>query len=65
MVRWAKSHLGPKGNAGYRVATAPMHAGTFVTRYGQHVDFDGAKGEDAVLPMVGEGSGTSSPAEAK
>ena len=42
-----------------------MHAGTFVTHYGQHVHFDGAKEEDAVLLIVGEGPGTSTPAEVK
>ena len=46
-------------------ATVPMHAGTFVTHYGQHVHFDGAKDEDAVLLIVGEGPGTSTPAEVK
>jgi quercetin dioxygenase-like cupin family protein len=46
-------------------ATVPMPAGTFVTHYGQHVHFDGAKDEDAVLLIVGEGPGTSTPAEVK
>jgi quercetin dioxygenase-like cupin family protein len=46
-------------------ATVPMPAGTFVTHYGQHVHFDGAKDEDAVLLIVGEGPGTSTPAEIK
>jgi quercetin dioxygenase-like cupin family protein len=46
-------------------ATVPMTAGTFVTHYGQHVHFDGAKDEDAVLLIVGEGPGTSTPAEVK
>ena len=40
-------------------------AGTFVTHYGQQVHFDGAKDEDAVLVIVGEGPGTSTPAEVK
>lgn len=46
-------------------ATVPMPAGTFVTHYGQHVHFDGAKNEDAILLIVGEGPGTSTPAEIK
>jgi quercetin dioxygenase-like cupin family protein len=46
-------------------ATVPMPAGTFVTHYGQQVHFDGAKAEDAVLLIVGEGPGTSTPAEVK
>jgi quercetin dioxygenase-like cupin family protein len=46
-------------------ATVPMRAGTFVTHYGKHVHFDGAKDEDAVLLIVGEGPGTSTPAEVK
>ena len=45
--------------------TVPMPAGTFVTHYGQQVHFDGAKTEDAVLLIVGEGPGTSTPAEVK
>ena len=40
-------------------STVPMPAGTFVTHYGQQVHFDGAKDEDAVLLIVGEGPGTS------
>ena len=46
-------------------ATVPMPAGTFVTHYGQQVHFDGAKDEDAVLLIVGEGPATSTPAEVK
>ena len=42
-----------------------MPAGTFVTHYGQQVHFDGAKDEDAVLLIVGEGPATSTPAEVK
>ena len=45
--------------------TVAMPAGTFVTHYGQQVHFDGAKTEDAVLLIVGEGPGTSTPAEVK
>ncbi len=45
--------------------TVPMPAGTFVTHYGKQVHFDGAKNEDAVLLVVGEGPGTATPAEVK
>ncbi len=45
--------------------TVPMPAGTFVTHYGRQVHFDGAKDEDAVLLIVGEGPGTATPAEVK
>jgi quercetin dioxygenase-like cupin family protein len=47
------------------VGTVPMPAGTFVTHYGQQVHFDGAKEEDAILLIVGEGPGTSTPAEVR
>jgi len=46
-------------------ATVPMPAGTFVTHYGEQVHFDGAKDEDAVLLIVGEGPATATPAESK
>ena len=46
-------------------ATVPMPAGSFVTHYGQQVHFDGAKDEDTVLLIVGEGPATSTPAEVK
>jgi hypothetical protein len=46
-------------------ATVPMPAGTFVTHFGKQVHFDGAKDEDAVLLIVGEGPATSTPAEDK
>ncbi len=45
--------------------TVAMPAGTFVTHYGQQVHFDGAKDEDAVILIVGEGPATSTPAEVK
>ena len=44
-------------------ATVPMPAGTFVTHYGQEVHFDGARDEDAILLIVGEGPVTATPAE--
>jgi hypothetical protein len=45
--------------------TVPMPAGTFVTHYGQQVHFDGAKDEDAILLIVGDGPETPTPAETK
>jgi hypothetical protein len=42
-----------------------LAAGTFVTHCGQQVRFDGARDEDAILLIVGEGPGTSTPAEVK
>jgi len=45
--------------------TVPMPAGTFVTHFGKQVHWDGAKEEDAVLLIVGEGPATSTPAEVK
>jgi hypothetical protein len=46
-------------------STVPMPAGTFVTHYGKQVHYDGAKDEDAVLLIVGEGPATATPAEVK
>ena len=38
--------------------TIPMPAGSFVTHYGKQVHWDGAKDEDAVLLIMGEGPAT-------
>jgi quercetin dioxygenase-like cupin family protein len=46
-------------------ATVPMPAGTFVTHFSKQVHFDGAKDEDAILLIVGEGPETATPAEEK
>jgi hypothetical protein len=46
-------------------ATAPVPAGGFVTHFGGQAHYDGAKDEATVLLIVGEGPGTSSPAEAR
>jgi quercetin dioxygenase-like cupin family protein len=46
-------------------ATLPMGPGAFVTHFGGQVHFDGAKEEDATLLIVGEGPGTSTPAQVK
>ena len=42
-------------------ASIPMPAGSFVTHYGKQVHWDGAKDEDAVLLIVGEGPATTIP----
>jgi len=42
-------------------ATVPLPAGSVVTHYGKQVHYDGAKDEDAVLMIVGEGPATSTP----
>jgi len=44
-------------------ASVPMPAGTFVTHFGKQVHWDGAKDEDAVLLIVGEGPATSTRVE--
>jgi hypothetical protein len=46
-------------------ATVPMPAGTFVTHFGHQVHFDGARDEDAILLIVGEGPATATPDEVK
>ena len=43
----------------------PMPTGSFVTHFGKQVHWDGAKDEDAVLLIMGEGPGTSTAAEEK
>jgi hypothetical protein len=45
--------------------TVPMPAGSFVTHYGKQVHWDGAKDEDAVLLIMGEGPATSTELEEK
>jgi hypothetical protein len=42
-------------------STVPMPAGSVVTHYGKQVHYDGAKDEDAVLLIVGDGPATSTP----
>ena len=42
-------------------ATVPLGPGTVVTHYGRQVHYDGAKEEDAVLLIVGDGPATSTP----
>jgi quercetin dioxygenase-like cupin family protein len=43
----------------------PVPAGSFVTHYANEVHYDGAKGEDAILEIVGMGPATSTSAEDK
>ena len=42
-------------------ATVPLGPGTVVTHYGKQVHYDGAKDEDAVLMIVGDGPATATP----
>jgi hypothetical protein len=44
-------------------STVPMPAGTFVTHFGKQIHWDGAKDEDAILLIVGEGPATSTRVE--
>jgi hypothetical protein len=45
--------------------TTPLPAGTYVTHFGKQIHYDGAKDEDVLLQIVGEGPATATPAEAK
>ena len=45
--------------------TTPMPAGSFVTHFGKQVHWDGAKDDDAVLLIMGEGPATATAAEEK
>ena len=45
--------------------TVPMPAGSYVTDLAKGIHYDGAKDEEAVLEIVGEGPATLTPAEAK
>jgi hypothetical protein len=45
--------------------TTPMPAGSFVTHFGKQVHWDGAKDEETVLLIMGEGPATAFPAEEK
>src|SRR5437588_6650673 len=46
-------------------STVPLPPGTFATHYGKQVHYDGAKDEDVVLEIVGEGPATQVAAEEK
>jgi len=45
--------------------SVPMPAGSFVTHYAKQVHWDGAKDEDTILLIMGEGPATSMLADAK
>jgi hypothetical protein len=45
--------------------TTPMPAGSFVTHFAKGIHWDGAKDEDAILLIMGEGPATSTGAEEK
>ena len=51
------------GNIFNPANAVPMPAGTFVTHFGKQMHWDGAKDEDAVLLIVGEGPATSTRVE--
>jgi len=46
-------------------STVPMPAGSFVTHFAKQVHYDGAKDQECVLLIVGEGPDTTTDAEAK
>jgi quercetin dioxygenase-like cupin family protein len=46
-------------------STYPVKAGSFVTHFANQIHYDGAKGEDAVLQIVGIGPAESAPANRK
>lgn len=46
-------------------STVPLPPGTFATHYGKQIHYDGAKDEDVVLEIVGEGPATQVAAEEK
>jgi quercetin dioxygenase-like cupin family protein len=46
-------------------STTPLPPGTFVTHFAKQVHYDGAKNDDTILLIVGEGPATSTLAEEK
>ena len=46
-------------------STVPLPPGSYVRHVGKQVHYDGAKDEDTVLEIVGEGPATATPAEVK
>ncbi len=44
-------------------STVPVSAGSFITHFGRGIHYDGAKAESCELLIVGQGPGTSTPAE--
>jgi quercetin dioxygenase-like cupin family protein len=45
--------------------TVPVHAGSYVRHFAKQIHYDGAKDDDVVLEIVGEGPETMIPAEQK
>jgi len=45
--------------------TVPIPAGSFVTHFGKQIHYDGAKDEECVLEIVGQGPATTTNAEQK
>ena len=43
--------------------TTPVPAGSFITHFGRGIHYDGAKDEPCIILIMGEGPGTSTPAE--
>ena len=46
-------------------STVPMPPGSFVTHFAKQIHYDGAKDEECMLEIVGQGPATSTPAEIK
>ena len=46
-------------------STVPLPTGSFATHFGKEIHYDGAKDEDVVLEILGEGPATNVPAEVK
>jgi hypothetical protein len=46
-------------------STVPLPTGSFATHFGKEIHYDGAKDEDVVLEILGEGPATIVPAEVK
>ncbi len=44
-------------------STVPMPAGSFVTHFGKQVHYDGAKDEETIIQIVGEGPATTTRVE--
>lgn len=51
------------GNKWDKDATIPVKAGGAVTHFGKEVHYDGAKDEEVILIITGEGPATSTPVE--
>ena len=46
-------------------STVPLPAGTFVTHFGKQIHYDGAKDEECLLEISGQGPADATPAETK